>query len=190
MNKYLKRGLIIAVVLAAVLYGGYLFMIAQTKSYSPEETVHYNLNGYDIEVFYNRPYKKDRNIFGGLVPYGRVWRTGANEATTFETNQDLNIGGDILPAGKYTLWTIPEAEYWTIIFNSKQYSWGVDRNGVSREAEHDVMQVRVPASQTPEVKEQFTIALEDVSAKPVLTLAWDQTLVWLPLDNDSEGLNR
>jgi len=185
MNKYLKWGLIIALVLGGGLYGAYLYMVAQTKSHSPEETASYNINGYGIEVFYNRPYKKERKIFGGLVPFGRVWRTGANEATTFETNKDLNIGGDLLPAGKYTLWTIPEAEHWTIIFNSKQYSWGVNRSGVTREPEHDTMQVRSLTSSTTEVIEQFTIQLEDQNSKPVLTFSWDQTKVSLPLDGGS-----
>ena len=177
MNKYLKWGLIIAVVVGGGLYIAYLAMINHTKSFSPEETITCNLNGYDLEVYYNRPYKKERKIFGSLVPFGRVWRTGANEATTFNTVSDLTIDGKTLPAGKYTLWTIPEAESWTVIFNSEQYSWGVGRNGASREAEYDVMQVKVPVEQLPSVVEQFTIALEDKNEKPVLTLAWDQTKV-------------
>jgi hypothetical protein len=65
-------------------------------------------------------------IFGGLVPYGEVWRTGANEATTFTTNQDLLVDGSFLAAGKYTLWTIPGPESWKVIFNSKMYPWGID----------------------------------------------------------------
>ena len=182
MNKYLKRGLIIVGILAVVLYGAYQFMIYQTKTHSPEETVNYNTNGYEIEVFYNRPYKKDRNIFGGLVPYGQVWRTGANEATTFESNRDLNVGGEVLPAGKYTLWTIPEADHWTIIFNSKQYAWGVNSSGAARDAEFDVMQVRSLTEETPGVIEQFTIDLEEINGKPVLSFAWDETKVSLALD--------
>ena len=181
MNKYLKWSLIIAVVLGGGLYIAYLAMINHTKSFSPEETITYNLNGYDIEVYYNRPYKKERKIFGGLVPYGKVWRTGANEATTFNTVSDLTIDGKTLPAGKYTLWTIPDADSWTVIFNSEQYSWGVNRNGVTREAEYDVMQVKVPVEQLSSIVEQFTIALEDQNEKPALTLAWDQTKVSVPL---------
>ncbi|MCE7997177.1 MAG: DUF2911 domain-containing protein [Roseivirga sp.] len=177
MNKYLKRGLIIAAVLGILLYAAYLFMVAQTKKHSPEETVNYNTNGYGIEVFYNRPSKKGREIFGRLVPFGRVWRTGANEATTFETSTDLTIDGKPLKAGKYTLWTIPDADNWTLMFNAKQYSWGVNRNGVTREAEHDVLQVKVPVESVGNVVELFTIALEDRGGKPVLALIWDQTRV-------------
>ncbi len=181
MNKYLKRGLIIVAALGILLYAAYLFMVAQTKKHSPEETVTYNTNGYNLEVFYNRPYKKDRVIFGRLVPYGQVWRTGANEATTFETSTDLTIGGKSLKAGKYTLWTIPEADSWTVIFNSKQYSWGVNRNGVTREAEHDALQVQVPVETLSNVVEQFTITLEDQGSKPVLALMWDETRVRVAL---------
>ncbi|GAB5524208.1 MAG: hypothetical protein Roseis2KO_20800 [Roseivirga sp.] len=177
MNKYLKRGLIIVVTLGILLYAAYLFMVAQTKKHSPEATVTYNTGGYDLEVFYNRPYKKDRTIFGSLVPYGQVWRTGANEATTFETTTDLMIDGKPLKAGKYTLWTIPEADHWTVIFNSKQYNWGVNRSGVSREAAYDVLQAVVPVESLGNVSEQFTIALEDLNGKPAMTLMWDQTKV-------------
>lgn len=182
MNKKFKWGLIIAVVLGGGLYIAYLAMIAQTKSYSPEQTANYNLNGYNVEVFYNRPYKKDRKIFGSLVPYGRVWRTGANEATTFETSQDLNIGGQTLKAGKYTLWTIPEADSWTIIFNNKEYTWGVGRNGASREPEHDALKAIAPVTALNQIVEQFTIQLEDQNNKPVLSFSWDQTKVSLSLD--------
>lgn len=181
MNKYLKWGLIIIVSLAALLYGAYLFMINQTKKHSPEETVTYNLDGYDLEVFYNRPYKKGRNIFGGLVPYGQVWRTGANEATTFQTATDLSIDGKSLKAGKYTLWTIPEATSWTVIFNSKQYAWGVNRSGASREAEEDALQVVVPVGNIPNEVEQFTITLEAEGGQPQLIFTWDRTRVAVPL---------
>ena len=182
MNKKLKWGLIIVAVLGGGLYIAYLALIAQTKSYSPEETVSYNLNGHNIEVFYNRPFKKERQIFGGLVPFGQVWRTGANEATTFETSNDLNIGGQTLKAGKYTLWTIPEANSWTIIFNDKQYSWGVGPGGASREAEYDALKAEATVSPLNQVVEQFTIALEDAGGKPVLAFSWDQTKVSLPFN--------
>lgn len=177
MNKYLKWGLIITAVLGIGLYIAYLVMIAQTKKHSPEETVTYNQGSYDIEVFYNRPYKKERVIFGSLVAYGEVWRTGANEATTFETKTDLNIDGKVLKAGKYTLWTIPEADTWTIIFNDKQYNWGVGPSGASREAEHDALQVKVPIETLNGIVEQFTIAIEGKSGTPSLALMWDQTKV-------------
>ena len=95
------------------------------KRLSPKDTVEFKLNDLELEVFYNRPSKRERDIFGALVAYNKIWRTGANEATTFETNKPLKIGDDYLVAGKYTLWTIPNEKEWTVIFNSKQYPWGV-----------------------------------------------------------------
>src|SRR5688500_17592421 len=93
------------------------------KSHSPEEEVFYSDGELKLRVFYNRPYKKNREIFGGLVPYGKVWRTGANEATIFETNRPLLIKGETLPAGKYSLFTIPGEQVWTVIFNSEWNQW-------------------------------------------------------------------
>ncbi len=80
--------------------------IPEAKRASPEDMVEYVNEDLRIDVFYCQPSKRGREIFGELVPFGEVWRTGANEATTFETSIDLTIGGKVLPAGKYTLWTI------------------------------------------------------------------------------------
>lgn len=157
-------------------------MIFQTKQASPEKISNYNKGNYDIEVFYNSPSKKGRIIFGGLVAYGRVWRTGANEATTFESVSDLKINGQTLEAGKYTLWTIPGETSWKVIFNGKQYSWGIDRNGPTREAEYDVLTIEVPTEQLSSVVEMFTIDFEEVAGKPVLYLSWDLTKVSVPIN--------
>ncbi len=153
-------------------------MKSNTKKHSPEETVSYTKKGNDIEVFYCRPYKKGREIFGGLIPLDEVWRTGANEATTFETQKDLNFNGEILPKGKYTLWTKPGLSSWQVIFNSELYDWGVSFGGVSsRKAEYDVLKVTVPVEQVPEV-EQFTISFEE--NPQAMTFAWDQTKISVP----------
>lgn len=179
MNKVLKWVLIVLVALIVIGFAGFQYLTYQTKQASPEDTVAYSEGGLEMEVYYNRPSKKDRVIFGELVPYGEVWRTGANEATTFETNQDLTINGKTLPAGKYTLWTIPGQQSWEVIFNSKMYGWGVNFNAqASREAEHDVLSVEVPVENLGSPVELFTIAFE---AGPALTLSWDQTKVSVPL---------
>jgi hypothetical protein len=152
----------------------------QTKKASPESLIEYKKDGKEITIFYCRPSKKGREIFGGLVPYDSVWRTGANEATTFETNKDLSIGGKTLPAGKYTLWTIPGPTEWTVIWNAKQYGWGVSWGGVaSREATADVLQVKAPVETTTPT-EQFTISFEEKDTLN-LVLAWDQTKVSVPM---------
>src|SRR5688572_13451014 len=116
-------GIVVIVALLAVI--GYMDTV-KTKSFSPEGEAVFTKEDLMVKVFYNRPYKKGREIFGSLVPYDKVWRTGANEATTFETSRDLTIEGKTLKAGKYSLWTIPRPDSWTIIFNSEYGQWGIN----------------------------------------------------------------
>src|SRR5687768_6756308 len=78
----------------------------------------------NVAVYYSSPAVKGREIWGGLVPYGKIWRTGANEATVFQTDKNLLISGSKLPAGKYALFTIPGETGWTIVFNSEWNQWG------------------------------------------------------------------
>jgi hypothetical protein len=153
----------------------------KTKSFSPEETVTFEEKGLKISVFYNRPFKKGREIFGGLVPFNQVWRTGANEATTFETNLELNIEGKTLPRGKYSIWTIPGPETWTVIFNSEFGQWGVNSDGkANRDPQRDLLSVQVPAVKQDKVFEQFTISFNKVGEDAEMVLFWDTTLVSLP----------
>ena len=181
MKKFLKWTAIIVAVLVVGLSGAYQFMKFQTKKASPEVTVVYSKDGNELSVFYCSPSKKGREVFGTLVPYGKVWRTGANEATTFTSNKDLQIDGKSLPAGKYTLWTIPAKEEWTIIWNSNEYDWGVDMSGQAlREPEADVLQVKVPVQNAASTVEQFTISFEEKDPL-ALVFAWDKTKVSVPL---------
>ncbi len=177
----------ILIVLAALFVIGFAaspFLKQQTKKSSPENTVEYQQGDTNLSVFYNRPFKKGRAIFGGLVPYGETWRTGANEATTFETNKDLTIKGEKLPAGKYTLWTVPNEDKWEVIFNTGEYSWGVSliKGGkASRNPEKDALVVDVATQQLSTVTEQFTIAFEDMDVL-MLTMTWDKTKVAVPIE--------
>ena len=115
------------------------------------------------------------------MPYDQVWRTGANEATTFETNKDLNIEGQILKAGKYSLWTIPRENTWTIIFNTEHGQWGVNSKGqANHNPELDVLKVEVHAGQQEQEFEQFTIAFEETGEDVEMVFIWDKTLVSLP----------
>lgn len=180
MNKYLKWTLISIAGLAVLLFVAFKVLQSQTKKHSPEQTVTFAQADTEISVFYNRPFKKERVVFGELVPYGEVWRTGANEATTFTTNKDLRFGNQTLPAGAYTLWTIPGPEEWTIIFNNKQYGWGVGFDGkASRDPEADVLQVKAPVTPLNQTVEQFTISFDEGMEK-ALVLAWDRTRVRAP----------
>ena len=127
MNTFLKRLLILLSIIAIGLFlYSYFVEDIFSKRLSPKDTVEFKLNDLELNVFYNRPSKKGREIFGALVPYNKVWRTGANEATTFSSNKNLMIEGNYLPAGDYTLWTIPNDTSWQVMFNSKQYPWGVN----------------------------------------------------------------
>ena len=181
----MKKFLIVAGVAVALLiilgFVAKFFVKQHDKSFSPEEEVTYNCADLTITVFYNRPYKKERTIFGGLVPYDKVWRTGANEATTFETNKDLKMEGKTLKKGKYTLWTIPGEQTWKIIFNFEHGQWGIGSDGeANRNPKKDVLTIDAYAVQQDRVFEQFTISFEKVGEDAEMVLIWDKTLVAVP----------
>jgi hypothetical protein len=170
-------GIVLLVILGVLTY----FRLFYTKSFSPEANVEFTNGDLKINLFYNSPSKKGRVIFGGLVPYKKVWRTGANEPTTFETNKDLDFGGKKLPAGLYSMWVMPDEQSWTIYFNSEVPSWGVDFNGqANKNAENDVLVIQAPVVIQEKVFEQFTISVEKAAEEMELIFLWDQTLVSAP----------
>ena len=183
MNTFLKRLLIL---LSIITLGLFLYSVFVENIFaprlSPKDTVEFKLNDLKLEVFYNRPYKKGREVFGALVPFNEVWRTGANEATTFETNQTLEVQGMLLPMGKYTLWTVPKDTSWTVIFNSKQYAWGVDKEMKPLwDPNYDVLNIEVPVQKLNSPVEQFTIAFDNSTDNLFLTMAWDDVKIAVPL---------
>jgi len=185
MNKSLKTGLKIGGIIT--LLGVLLILIIRytTKAHSPEETVTYNQDKLQIEVVYNKPFRKGREIFGTLVPYNEVWRTGANEATTFETNQDILVDGSILKAGKYTLWTIPMENSWKVIFNSQMYPWGINLDKEAyRDPKFDSLILERPVENMEDTLEQFTIQFEENSDFIRLVLAWDHTRINVPIKKE------
>jgi hypothetical protein len=183
MNRLLKWiiGLLVLVAISVFVYSVLNDGLFK-KPLSPKKIVSFKVDDIELKVFYNRPSKRNREIFGALVPYNEVWRTGANEATTFETNKALKVGNDSLPAGKYTLWTIPNDSTWHVMFNNKQYSWGVDMEmKPMREPEFDVIDIEVPAEKLDSPVELFTIGFDNSTDNLSLTLAWDDTKVVVPL---------
>lgn len=149
-------------------------------AYLPDNFAHDRKSGEKaiIKVYYSRPLKKGREIFGTKVPYGKVWRTGANEAVEFKAYQDISIDGKKLKAGTYSLFTIPGEKEWTIIINSDLDYWGA----YSYNEKNDVLRVSVPAGSLSKVVEAFSIHLEDKGNKSaVMKLAWDKTVVEVPL---------
>jgi ABC-type antimicrobial peptide transport system permease subunit len=181
MKKFLILSIAgIVVIVALMVVIGYMNR-KQAKSFSPEGEAVFKKDDLTIKVFYNRPYKKGREIFGDLVPYDEVWRTGANEATTFETNKDLTIEGKTLKAGKYSLWSIPGRGSWTIIFNSEYGQWGINSKAeANRDPARDVLSVNVLALQQDQEFEQFTISFEKTGEDAEMVLIWDKTLVAMP----------
>lgn len=172
---------------AIIVVGIVLALILRytTKAHSPEDTVTYVKEDLKLEVFYNRPFKKEREIFGKLVPYNEVWRTGANEATTFETSKDILVDGSLLKAGKYTLWTIPMENSWKVIFNSKMYPWGINlEEKAYRDQEFDALVLERPVNKLESNLEQFTILFEESGDFVHLILAWDDTSVSLPIKKE------
>lgn len=176
---------ILAILILLAVFVGMPYARKQTKKHSPERTAVYQENGMDMAVAYNSPSKKGREIFGGLVPYDKVWRTGANEPTTFATESDIKVGGETLAAGTYSVWTVPGESQWKVIFNEEIPDWGVTISSMGREttrnAESDVMALMVMVQNTNEVVEMFTIDFEEVDGSLNLAFSWDRTKVRVPI---------
>lgn len=142
---------------------------AQDKPMSPKDTVANVINGVKTEIVYCRPSARGREMIGGKDPYGQVWRTGANEATTISFNKDVLIEGKPLPAGKYALFTIPNENEWVIIFNKTPVQWGAYNYNQSE----DALRVKVKAKKAPKFVETFTITPE----KDQVSLTWEDFYV-------------
>lgn len=143
----------------------------EKKPVSPLETATGSIDGATIEIVYSRPSAKGRKMLGEKEPYGKVWRTGANKATTIEFSKAVKIEGNELAAGKYSLFTIPGEKEWTIIFNKK---W--DQNGAweyDKHKDQDALRVTVPAGKPDAFVETFTITVD----KDKVTLQWENTSV-------------
>ena len=143
------------------------FAFAQKKA-SPPAEVTTSINGADIKINYSQPSVKGREIWGGLVPLNKVWRTGANEATTFETSKDIKVQGKILKAGKYTLFTVPGKDEWKIIFNTKLGQWGAYDY-----SDKDDALVVTAKTGSSDFNELFTISTNGGK----ITMAWDKVKV-------------
>ena len=189
MNKRFKLIIISLFVLILIIITSFFGLKMYTKSFSPEAVAEYK-DGVEIIVNYSSPQKKGRKIFGVLpegyseemnpelkvlVPFGKVWRTGANEATILQTSKDLNFGDQILKAGKYSLWTIPNEEVWTVIFNKETGQWGTNYDETQ-----DILKVEASSLPLTESVENFTISFENQGSNIALVLVWDQTKVLLP----------
>lgn len=143
----------------------------------PAQAVFHFADGKTVTVDYSSPRAKGRKIFGGLVPYGQVWRAGANEATTFVTDTSVTVGGKTVPAGAYTLFTIPNADKWTLIISKTTKNdkggplWGTNYAGEGQ----DLTRTDMKVSTRPAAVENFTIALDKVGNGASLRMDWETT---------------
>lgn len=127
--------------------------------------------GKSIKTDYSSPRAKGRKIFGELVPYGKVWRTGANEATTFVPSTDVEVGGKNVPAGSYTIFTVPNADKWTLIINKKTGEWGIPYKYESDE----LARVDMKVSKLSSPMENFTISYEKSGSGCTMNIEWENT---------------
>jgi hypothetical protein len=128
-------------------------------------------DGKTITVDYSSPRAKGRKIYGGLVPYGEVWRAGANEATAFVTTSDLMVGGTHVPAGSYTIFAIPNKDKWTLVVSKKTGEWGTAYPGPSE----DLARIDMKASTLPSPVENFTIAFDKTANGCTMRMDWETT---------------
>jgi hypothetical protein len=172
MFKQILFGILSLAVFAATLS-------AQEKRKSPHETISATLGGKKITISYGRPYLKGRKAVGGsLVPYGEVWRTGADEATKLTTEADLMIGSLRVPKGSYALFTLPEQQGWTLIVNKKADQWGA----FDYKQSDDLGRTPMTVTHIDAPVEEFTMALQPKGDDSVsLTLQWENTAASVPI---------
>lgn len=171
-------------ILFAVMAAGFFFTAdaqLKTPAPSPTQTVKQDFGLSSIELSYSRPGVKGRKIFGDVVPYGKVWRTGANSATTITFGDEVIIGDTKVPAGKYGLLTIPDKSNWIVII-SKQTDV---TSPTAYKVEQDVVRVTVTVKKTKEAVESFTIHFSDIKPSSCqLNLAWDKSAIVVPITTD------
>lgn len=143
---------------------------------SPPDSTRASVAGATISVRYSRPSMRGRVVFGNVVPWNRVWRTGANQATVLETSADVSVAGTIVPAGKYSLWTLPSPTGWMLIVNRNTGQWGTEYDST-----HDLVRLAMQVERLAQPVEQFTIAIEPRGRGGALTLAWERTRASVPL---------
>jgi hypothetical protein len=135
-------------------------------------------DGKTINVDYSSPRMKGRKVYGGLVPYGQEWRTGANEATTFDTTANVQIAGTTIPAGHYTLFTLPSEGTWKLIISKKTGEWGIPYPG----AQYDLARVDMKKQDLPSNVENFTLSFQKADPRScVMNIDWEKTRAYVDI---------
>ncbi len=143
---------------------------------SPRAAEEIAVGSGQVKVEYSRPFAKGRKIFGGLVPWGTVWRTGANAATTLRTNVELKLGDVVVPKGTYTLYTLPGEKSWKLIVNRQTGQWGTEYD-----PKMDLARIEMKVEARPDVLEAFTISfLPEDAFRGTLRLSWEKLTLSVP----------
>jgi hypothetical protein len=174
-----KFSLIAALLFAAATLASAQMDMSQDKSKRPSPPASAECKFSDskaVKIDYSSPRAKGRKIFGeesdkALVPYGKIWRTGANDATTFVTDANLTVGGKAVPAGSYTIFSVPKADAWWLVISKKTGEWGTDYPGESQ----DLVRAPMSVSKTAAPVENFLIAFDQAGNKCTLRLEWENT---------------
>jgi len=168
----MKKNLVLVSLLALIVSASAFAQNDKSKRPSPPASASCDLGGgATITTDYSSPRMKGRKIYGGLVPFGEVWRAGANEATTFVTSAAVKVGGTAVPAGSYTLFAIPTADKWTLIINKHTGEWGVPYKYESEE----LARVPMSVSKLDAPVENFTIAYDKSGSGCTLRMDWENT---------------
>ena len=184
IQKLLKSTLIIASLLVTNLVAAQMENPIQLPASSPKAVIHQQIGVTDISISYNRPQVKGREIFGKLIPFGKVWRTGADENTILTFTTDVQINGTTVKAGAYGLHTIPNKDRWTVILNKETKAWG----SYFYNKEKDVLRFEVPTTTTA-MKEAMNFEFSKVSENSTtISLNWEKTSISFEITLNSEEL--
>lgn len=156
----------------------------RTKSASPASSFDQEVGSAIIKIAYSRPLVRGRKIFGGLVPFDKLWRTGASDCTVINTSEDISFGKSILKVGSYSIFSIPSVNEWTIIVNTDTTLHGE----TGYDEKKDVMRFKVPTEKSPNFYETFTIELNDINSKgeAFLKIFWENTMVKIPIKSKED----
>jgi hypothetical protein len=174
----MKKLLACSIILLSVFFAD--AQTIKTPAPSPTQTIKQDFGISSIELIYSRPGMKGRKIFGDLVPFGKVWRTGANSATRIKFADDITIGGQTLKAGEYAIYTVPDEKEWQIIINKGSANWGTEYH-----QEDDVLRVKARPASLDQSVESFTMQFANVKSNSAdLQIIWDKTSVSVPITTD------
>lgn len=174
----------VIVLLLTIISVGAMAQGIKTPAPSPTQTMKQDFALSSIEITYSRPAAKGRKIFGDLVPFGKIWRTGANAATKITFGEDVKIGGMPVKAGSYALYTVPDANEWEIIINK-----GANNSGLTGyKTEDDVARFKVRSAKLPMSIESFTILLGNLTPSSAsIQVLWENTAVEIPVEADIDS---